>query len=684
MAKKKKKDIQTILLKAEKLYQRSNFILAEKEFKKVQKKLQSAEIAKKIKICHRESEIIRAKGLVKHGQKAIKKNDIDKAVTCFEEAGQILDESWIHEKISQLKELLQVHDADAEAKEAQASGDYLGAAKLYEEASLIGEKKELLLKSASCLVRSQQFSKAAAMYQDLPVTDDSDIYDHGFALTKTGHHIEALKIWDNLKTKDTKFLDQKKAIFTLACSQVYTRLEKKDSLDEISIDADYILSKANALGNKHQIAVLEKLSKVCRYTRLEMLWKKEAFESVEKLLKTMDFVNKPPLIALNAKTYLKLAQQDRRYLKPLINFWLTAVYSREISRRFSKNPDKREQIQKHLLTMAEDLVNQYSGTEESSQAAIYLDIEKKLIQDLFKITQEKEVSSNLICTPRYAADFGLSDKILQLIRDNRHYFKNNQHYLETGGYYSKIWESLYLIKAGELDKALSMLGDLNAEEKKDEFIQYASGLVRFEFGKACIEKKDKNFLQYFDSAPLLFEMAPSYEKKFTKSIHDIEDGLELIPYIEVLTAIYKTRASDAIAQALSIAITLSAIDRRNLGQITNKNVNVALTKALKLYPENELARETMNDVIIEREIETIYKAMSKHKLGKASKIALETEYTEVEDMYFNFIEQLVDQIKDNELDQNMQTRFLQDMFDWCSTVDSNHPVLDRIHRMLDA
>ena len=59
MAKKKKK-IDTILKRAENLFKTGNFLLAEKEFKKVEKRLNSNEIAEKLEICRKETRAIKA------------------------------------------------------------------------------------------------------------------------------------------------------------------------------------------------------------------------------------------------------------------------------------------------------------------------------------------------------------------------------------------------------------------------------------------------------------------------------------------------------------------------------------------------------------------------------------------------------------------------------------------------
>jgi predicted Zn-dependent protease len=59
--KKKKKNIEEVLARAEKLFAHGNFPLAKKEFEKAQKKLKREDIAEKIRICRKEAETLKGR-----------------------------------------------------------------------------------------------------------------------------------------------------------------------------------------------------------------------------------------------------------------------------------------------------------------------------------------------------------------------------------------------------------------------------------------------------------------------------------------------------------------------------------------------------------------------------------------------------------------------------------------------
>ena len=81
--KKKKKHIEEVLARAEKMFARGNFPLAKKEFEKAQKKLKREDIAEKIRICRKEAETLKGRELIKQARKAEKKRKFHPGTAMF-------------------------------------------------------------------------------------------------------------------------------------------------------------------------------------------------------------------------------------------------------------------------------------------------------------------------------------------------------------------------------------------------------------------------------------------------------------------------------------------------------------------------------------------------------------------------------------------------------------------------
>ena len=552
MAKKKNK-IETILTRAEKLFKSGNFFLAEKEFEKIQKKLNRSDIDEKLKICRKETRTIKGKDFVKKGHKAVNSNQLPDAIACFQAAEKLLNEPWLTEpwitdKIKELQHSLTRNKIDAKAQEAEAARDYPKASELYVKAWKKNGSNGFLLKSALCLVKAESYSQAAEMFEKSTVSDDRSLYYYGFALAKTGKYIEALKLWEKLDTHDKTFIEQNRQVISLACSDLYRTLGQEENIDDVHNRAKDLLGLAITLGSTELIPRLEILCSYYKLVLIESLWEQEKFEAISDLLLQMTAVNDPIILALNAKTYFSLSRKQAKFLEPMMAFWLSAIYSKEISAEFSDNPDNRQKVQHQLIRFAEQHINSHPDSKNIGHAASYLTIEKKLLQDLSDIFQKQTRVSDQIITPQYASSCGLSDTILDLIKQSKCYFKDQVHYLETGGYYSKAGKSLYALRTNGVKKAMILIESIEPSSPKDEFTDYVLGLVQFEFGQVALENHEKNYLQYFALTSKLFESAPSIEKRFSDKILQYV-GEQLISYEKLLSFLYAERRSDYLAEA---------------------------------------------------------------------------------------------------------------------------------------
>jgi len=678
--KKKKKNVEDTLARAEKMFARGNFPLAQKEFEKAYKKLKRNDIAEKIAICRSKSEAIRAKELIKRARRAEKKGELNRALNCYKEAAPICGEEWIVARIGKLKECLIGRNAALEAGAAETVCDFQKAADLYARACEIGESGELLLKRAHCLVKAENYPEAVAVFKNLSITDPGSRYDYGLALSKTGRYSECLKIWEGLDAENEMVAEQKRTVCLGLAADLYDRFAEKRDYAAIYSDAQYLLHLPWLDFEPRQIRSLENLVEYCRYAWIEELWDKEEFTKVAELLKTVSHPMRSDLLPLTAKTWFKLAADDSRHLSAMLPFWLTAVYSCSIAPR-ENGADK---VRQKLVDAAEDLIQKAADTRYGKQAAVYIELEKKSIRSIIDLMGEQEKSNQLLCTPLYAAHAGKSDQILSRVRKDKGFFKDNEHYLETGAYYSAAGKSLYLLKNNQFEEAVNLITDLQQKIETDEFVDYGAKRVHFEFGMHCLGNGGGRFIHYFKSTPELFAMAPDLERRFTDKALAVEECERLKTYEEALSYIYEKRASDAVRRALSLVMTKRAIAMFSRDQMSIRALKAATEKALTICPENEMARGTLRHTLIDLETRAVAKSLNRQKTGRASRIARGSKYPEVRDRYFEFVEIIYEDLMKSDFEQNEKWLILTDVYDWAATVDPRRPVIKKMQLFLNA
>ena len=681
--KKKKKNIEEVLARAEKLFARGNFTLAKKEFENAQKKLKQEDIAQKIRICGKEAETLKGRELIKQARKAEKKGNFTQALKCFEAASSILSEEWIIKRIGLLRERTTAGNAHSAAKEAEAAGDFQKAADLYAAAGNSAATADLLLKRAKCLVRAENFDQAVAVFENLSLTDSSSRYDYGLALAKTGRLGECLHVWQGLDTADKRFAEQKKTVCLFLAADLYDRFAEKKGYAAIYRDARFLMNSAGSYLERHQIRSLEDLLEYAKYAWIEELWDAEKFETIAGLLETGFAPTTPALLALHAKIGFKLAINDGKHLTTMLLYWITAIYSRQITDDYSTKGDETQRVRQKLIDVARDLIKKYRNTDYGRRAATYLKIDQKIIQKLINLAGEKQDRTHRICTPLYAARFDKTADILSLIRENKTFFKETENYLATGAYYSAAGECLYLMENNEYEKAINHLTDLPKESENHEFMDYAEKRVHFEFGMYCLEKGEGRLNGFFKAAQALFDLAPVYEKKFTEKALEIDEWETLQIWEDALSYLNEKRPSEAVRQALSLVMCRRAMTLCNQGKLSMKAMKMISRKALRLHPENEMARCTLQDVTINFEVKAIYNAFNRNKLGRASRIALESEHQQVRDKYFELVADIFEDIMASEMVHNDKLIMLNDVYDWAATVDANHPVLGEMYMNLN-
>jgi len=583
----------------------------------------------------------------------------------------------LQEKIDRLRQSSLSLEAGRTARDAEAEGQYEKAADLYEKADDDGNRDFFILKKAHCLVRAERYEEAVPIFRELALPGSGAIYDYGFALAKTGRFYECLKIWEGIKTRNNGFLAQIQEVRSLLLEGLYERFERDKDYESIYKEGQYLLKSANFNNNN-----LHNLVEYCRYAWIEVLWKQERYKTIAGLLPDSPSEMDTSLLALWAKNTFKLMETAGGLQADLSMFWLTALYG-EVFEGFSCAAEEKNKVRQALVRMAEDLIRDArNGTEMSgTDPSALWDTEKKRIKALHGLIGDRDDFLPFVCTPQFAARFGTSSLALRFIRENRKAFPGREQYLRLGSYYSLAGKSLLLADSGEFDKAIACLPGM---DDADEFTEYGVMRVNFACGMYGLENGgDHKTDQHFNAAAKLFDMSEEYEKKLTERTLKADGLSELNICFKILSKIHEKRQPRSIKNALSLVTSRRAIAMFNEENMTEKALSITLKEALDLNSENEHALGNLKETQIALELVDLEKALARHKMTRACRIASKSEYQEVRGGFFDFFETALENIDQLGMTPGEKTLTLKDILKWCIRVDNTHPILENIEGMLD-
>ena len=680
MSKKKKKKGQkgnpaAILEKGKKFFQKGNFLLAKKEFEKLEMPPGQEDLLKKIDICNREIQKENARGLLKRARKIEKSGNSENALKRFEEAYGVLGEDWIRAKIEQLRNETATLDVSRDARDAESAGDYLKAAEFYGRVLANHDNQAMALRKAGCLVQGEAYAEAVSAFQSITLEEPEHLYDFGFSLAKTGRYFECLKTWEHIPFRDERFLEQTSWVRDLLVCDLYATFEKREDPERVYKEGKYLMETGYAEPS------LSLVVEQCIFAWIGTLWENEDFDGIWELLRRTTFKMGPALLQIYAKVGFKRAEKPGNHGEDLSMFWLSAVYSEHFESQFS-GPDTCHRARKLLIDWAENLLNGKSRADEEITKKIPAQwlLEKEITAEIHALIRDRKKSRLQVLSPRLAAQTGRSSELLALIRKNRRFFKNREDYLRTGCCYSPNWESFYHLVGGEYEKAAQTLVP---GEGGDEFTDYAGGRVFFSYGLSCIKSGTRPPDEVPDSLNILFETAPDYEKQFIAEALDAS-GLKVLQRFEkTLMDIHNRRPSDNLAKALSLVMSRRAIKRASQKDITEKVFSILLKKALKIDPDNEHARGLLEDARSNLEMEALDKALGRHKMGMACKIVNESESEIVREAFFDYFERGVENIETEEISKSEKIFYLKDIYKWIAKVDDDHDLLYDIEDIIE-
>ena len=681
MGKKKKKkniphDPEAILKRAEKFFKKGNYLLAGKEFEKLGAAEDRKDLIEKMKICEMEVRKQEARDLLKKARKMEKGGNPGEAVKCFEDAYEVLREEWISEKIEQLRNVALNLNVSRAAKDAEAAGDYLKAAELYDRASADHETEHIVLRKAVCLVRAEAYPEAVSAFQEIALENPGHLYDFGFSLAKTGKYCECLKTWDSIPSQDESFLEQKTLVRHLLVSDLYAEFKKRGDPERVYTEGKYLIDGG------YEYSGLSGMVEQSMFAWIEVLWGSEDYNGILELLRQTPLQMDPVLVQLYAKVCFKQVEKSGIHGEDLSMFWLSAVYSDVFESQFPEAA-QCERVRTELMRRAEDLLkyNVQSGEETAEKVLAQWALEKEATVKIHDLVRKRKKSGLPVLSPRLAERTGQLSTTLEFVRKNRRFFKNQENYLRVGCCYSPARESFYLLAGGEYEEAVQTVP---AGERGNEFVDYARGRVLFAYGFILMENGTSPPDRYLESVCTLFETSPEYERQFIEKALDVEDAAVLQRFEEALVSLHGNRPSVELAKALSLVMSRRAEEMAIRRLMNDKVLSKTLKKALEVNPENEHARGLLGDAESNLEMMALEKALHRYKMNMACKIVIESEKDVVREAFFDYFERSMDQLEEEADSKSEMIFFLKDTYKWIARVDNDHDLLYDIEEKIES
>jgi tetratricopeptide (TPR) repeat protein len=283
--------------------------------------------------------------------------------------------------------------------------------------------------------------------------------------------------------------------------------------------------------------------------------------------------------------------------------------------------------------------------------------------------------ADLLCTPAFAERFGLSSSILERLQGVQSLWENDERFWIVGALFSGARRSFLLLNQGKLDEALAAL----PARKEDLFADYCRQRIFFRLGMERLQRGETNLKKYFSQAAPLIQRFKEYEKEIIQLAQGIGNNLQkLISMDEVLQILIRQIKSGELLEITSYIMSYKAHGMYADGLIKALDVERICKKALELYPGNEFASNSLQEIQSRYVMEELQGALNKGNMKKAASITINAGNDEIEEAFFEFIDFALEELDNAPLDRDRKILFLRDLYHNCERVDSSHPILDDI------
>nr|VFK10268.1 MAG: hypothetical protein BECKLPF1236B_GA0070989_10144 [Candidatus Kentron sp. LPFa] len=699
----KNNQLQQISQRAERLFAKKSYAAAQKEFERILVLSPNENIRDKIRVCEEELLLQQRKDQIKKGRRLEKKGDLASALDCFTQASTTQTESWLDDKILQLRQRLESARLASIVEEAAQEQDLEKRLSAYERALASGANDpELMDKRIGCLVEMGRYEQAIDLYANHTPQSIQGRYDFGYALIACGRYLQGLMQWEPLLPGRPALLPRIMA-FLPCLARELSRLDRGYALPYRILSDPEIFGPGGNIAETNEL--LDQYRRYFYYCYLKELWHTEDYARIPELLPSPPRLRDVPLLA---RLYLNLAETDVEYLRLAITYWLTVIHNRKSSdsprvEEIASNPATsqtppddspsdnllaplEEQIATHTRSgrVTPDLKAHWQTERQRIESlAIFLDQkgrslsveEKGERKGGGKDPADNDENEYLLCTPAFAREFDLCDKILRFLRDRKGDADIDEGgRLELHAAYSPLGRYMDWIEPGSEEKIFKALPKSKTPDPETDYLRQRialrCGINRIYAGGRHARKFFQAALPILASTPHLprelIELA--YAEPSKEVISSLSEAMEFLA-----SHIKEPRFLQATAHCIGIDVQNLLLQGGGSADVMEKRLNLGLA----IYPDAQQIQATLSLVLKEKNARKINKALNSGNLQKAARIVLFSEDVEMENMFFDAMEAFYSQLL-AEYEEHERGAFLHRIYEACRIVDEQHWLTEQL------
>jgi hypothetical protein len=418
-----------------------------------------------------------------------------------------------------------------------------------------------------------------------------------------------------------------------------------------------------------------------KWKAVEALWVLERYAEIPDLLEPGTDGLTAPLVGLYARVYFKLAEKEVRFLEPAISFWLTAICDDSLLQglavhRLEAADIETEAIRKALQERLERLV---AGHERSGvlspQTRAFWNVERRMMRRLTEQPLAAEGVTPFPCTPGFAARFGLSGSIVDLLKEQRSASGEDDEelFLETCARFSNIGPSLLLAEIGDEEAGLAGL-PANA---RDDVTAYCRQRVLWSLGMRKLMNGKKQVKKPLLSALPLIRKYPKYGDELIRLAFSDPDSATVSELAEVMELLSQHIERPEFREATAYVMGAKAVSLL-LNRSVPGSVEKLLDRAARLDPESDMVKTARGEYAKRVHYDRMNAALKKQNLTKAARVAREAGDPEMKAYFFETVERWQEEAAHWEEEDRMLV--LREFHAGCLALDPRHAVTRDIGR----
>lgn len=580
------------------------------------------EIAGAIARClQRQATVDEANRHLQKGDTQARQGYLLQALEAFQAAYSVWSVPRVQAKVADVENKIARRKQFLEALNAEKEGDLDRAGRLYAALVKSGYDDVFQTRWAICETRRGNWEQAVARFARLPAAklDPEARYHYGYALIQKGALGDGLKHWRTLSSP--KVLELVKAFER---HQTVAWKREVAHLQELCFDqGQYVeaLHVARTLLKQQKDEHVEALLPYLEQKALGEMEEAGDFKAALNLIRDGDWG-----LWQRAVVLLQLVHQDASYLREAVAYGISVVLSDEIYTLVQghaawMNGQKidrqhvREALLRHLNRLIQETIAAHPRLDVSLIDVFNFEIEyTRRLKDL-RLEGFPPMSPSLALILRRREEIlnALASLLSKADESQRELI------LDVGAAYAPANHSFRILLGGEPEVARKTL-----KPYKDPFSEYVRARVHFACVLHKVAREDWDLLAEIPGAVPHAQLTESNRQVLVEAVNKAAKALHNEDRLDTAKALAQRALQAGLAdmqKTLSTLLNYEAVQKSNDDKKNLNEIRTILEEALRLDPDNDRARENLDQVLADIDLPRVQACVDRDDLDGAIRIA---------------------------------------------------------------